>query len=81
MKKAWDKYHNKGGKQKATEYYRRNADLIKFEEKNKYKNFPEKEKNKKEKYQKERYYYDGDLSERFKQIKEIIMLQKNSLFS
>ena len=59
LQKAWDKYHNKCRKQKATEYYRRNADLIKFEAKNKYKNLSKKEKNKKGKYQRERYYYNG----------------------
>ena len=67
LKKAWDKYHNKGGKQKATKYYRRSADLIKFEAKNKYQNLSEKKRKKKRQYQRERYYYDGDLNERLKQ--------------
>ena len=26
LKNTWDEYRNKGGKQKAAEYYRRNAD-------------------------------------------------------
>ena len=46
-KNAWDKYHNKGGKQKASEYCRKNANLIRLETRNKYKNLSEKEKNKK----------------------------------
>ena len=25
-KNAWNKYHNKGGKQKAAKYYKKNAD-------------------------------------------------------
>ena len=49
LKNEWNKYHTKGGKQKAAEYYRRNADLIKLEAKNKYRNLSEKEKNKKRK--------------------------------
>ena len=28
LKNAWDKYHNKGGKQKAAEYYRKNGLII-----------------------------------------------------
>ena len=67
MKNAWYKYHNKGEKQKAAEYYKSNADLIKLEERNKYKNLSEIEKNKKRRYQRERYYYDSDLNERLKQ--------------
>ena len=31
LKNAWDKYHNKGGKQNAAEHYRKNADLIRLE--------------------------------------------------
>ena len=46
LKNAWNKYHNKGGKQKTAEYYKKNADVIRFEVKNKYKNMPEKEKKK-----------------------------------
>ena len=26
LKNAWNKYYNKGGKQKAAEYYRKNSD-------------------------------------------------------
>ena len=37
LKNAWDKHHNKGRKQKAAEYYRKNADLIRLEARNKYK--------------------------------------------
>ena len=42
LKNAWNKYHNKGGKQKAAKCYKKNADVIKFEAKNKYKNMSEK---------------------------------------
>ena len=52
LKKAWDKYHNKGGKQKAAEYYRKNADLIKFDARNKYKSLSEDKNNKKKKISK-----------------------------
>ena len=47
LKNAWDKYHNKGEEQKAANYYRNHADLIRIEARNKYKHVSEKEKNKK----------------------------------
>ena len=47
LKNAWDKYHNKRRKQKAAEYYNKNADLIKLEARNKHRNLSESEKNKK----------------------------------
>ena len=67
MKNGRDKYHNKGGKQTAAEYYRENADLIRLEAKNKYRNLSEKEKNKKRKYQREKYHMNADLNEKLKQ--------------
>ena len=67
LKNAWDKYHNKGGKQKTVEYYRENADLIRLEAKNKYRNLSENEKNKKRKYQRVRYHMNTDLNEKLKQ--------------
>ena len=47
LKNAWNKYHNKGGKPKAAEYYKKNANVIKFEAKNKYKNMSKNKKIKK----------------------------------
>ena len=79
MKNAYDKYHNKGGKQKAAEYYRKNADLIKLEVRNKYKNLSEKEKNKKRKYQRERYHMNTDLNEKLKQYQRNYYASKKSL--
>ena len=67
LKNAWNKYHNKGEKQKLLSIIEKNLDLIKFEARNKYKNLSEKEKNKKRKYQRERYYMNSDLNERLKQ--------------
>ena len=66
LKNAWNKYHHKGGKRKATKYYKKNADMIKFEARNKYKNMSEKEKQKKRKCQKERYYMPN-FNEKLKQ--------------
>ena len=37
LKKANEKYHNKGGKQKAGEYYKKNKETIKEKQRNKYK--------------------------------------------
>ena len=67
LKNVWDRYHNKGGKQKAAEYYIKNADLIKLEARNKYKNLPKRKRIKKRKYQKERYHMNTDLNKRLKQ--------------
>ena len=67
LKSAWDKYRNKGGKQKAAKYYRKNADLIRLEARNKGRNLSEKEKNKKRKYQRQRYHMNTDLNEKLKQ--------------
>ena len=67
MKNAWEKYHNKEGKQKAANYNRKNADLTRLEARNKYRNVSEKEKNKKRKYQRERYHMNTALNEKLKQ--------------
>ena len=69
LKNAWNKYHNKGGKQKAAKHYAA---------RNKYRNLSEKEKNKKKKYQSERYHMNSDLNERLKNNKEIIVLEKKN---
>ena len=50
LKKAYDRYHNRGGKEKAAKYYRKNADFLKYEASMKYKNMSKKEKDKKRKY-------------------------------
>ena len=70
LKNAWNKYHNKGEKQKAAEYYRKNADLINYEARNKYKNLSGKEKNNERKYQRKRYHINTDLNERLKQYQK-----------
>ena len=46
LKKVHDKYHNKGGKEKAAEYYQKNKETIKKRERNKYKMIGNEEKNK-----------------------------------
>ena len=47
LKNAWDKYHYKGGKQKAAKYYAINQKVLREDAKNKYRKLSEKEKNKK----------------------------------
>ena len=54
LKIAYDRHHNKGGKEKAAKYYRKNADLLRHEANMKYKNMSKKEKDKKRKYQRDR---------------------------
>ena len=44
LKKAYNKYHNEGGKEKAAKYYQKNIEEIKSKERNKYKNMSEDEK-------------------------------------
>ena len=45
-----EKYHKKGGKEKASEYYQKNKEAIKEKARNKYKNLSEKEKELKRQY-------------------------------
>ena len=44
LKKAKEKYDNKGGKEKASKYYEDNKEAIKEKARNKYKNLTEEEK-------------------------------------
>ena len=53
--KAKEKYHNCGGKEKATEYYLQNKDVIKEKANNKYKNLSNEKKEAKRKFNKDRY--------------------------
>ena len=70
------KYHSKGGKQKPAENYKKkkNADMIKFVAKCKYKNMSEKKK-KERKYQGERYYMPN-LNEELKQYQRDYYVSK-----
>ena len=49
LKKAHDKYHNKGDKEKAAKYYQKNKEIVKERERSKYKMMSTEEKNKIEK--------------------------------
>ena len=44
MKNAWNKYHNKGGKQKAAKYYAANQEVLREDARNKYRKLSEKKK-------------------------------------
>ena len=52
LKEAYDRYHNRGGKEKAAKYYRKNTDLLRYKANMKYKNMSKKEKKYKKKVQK-----------------------------
>ena len=54
LKKAKEKYHNNGGKEKAVKYYLDNKDVLKEKAKNVYRNLPEEEKEVKRLYSKDR---------------------------
>ena len=62
MKNAWDKYHKRGEKKKASEYYAANPKALTEDAKNEFRNFSEKRKNKKWKYQKKGYHMNTDLN-------------------
>ena len=55
LKKAKEKYQNKGGKEKASKYYQDNKEAIKEKARNKYKNFKEEEKELKRQHSRGRY--------------------------
>ena len=56
LKKACDKYHNKGGKEKAALYYQKNKEMIKKREKDRYRSMTVIERNAKKRKSMERYY-------------------------
>ena len=66
LKKAWNKYCNKG-EQRAAKYYAVNQEVLRKDARNKNRNLSEKEKNIKRKYQREKYHMNADLNERLKQ--------------
>ena len=55
LQKAKDRYRNCGGKEKASEYFVANKDVLKEKANSKYKNLSEEEKEVKREYQKNRY--------------------------
>ena len=79
LKKTWDKYHNKGGKQKAAKYYAANQNILREDARNKYKNLSEKENNKKRKHQRERYHMNTDLNEKLKQYQRNYYASKKKI--
>ena len=56
LKNAYDKYRNKGGKEKAVLYYQKNKDKIKRREKDSYRSMTDIERNEKKRKSLERYY-------------------------
>ena len=56
LRKAHNKYHNLGGKQKAAKYYQENKEEIKKKERDKYKNMLKDEKNVIRERSKNRYH-------------------------
>ena len=56
LKKAHNKYHNKGGKEMAAIYYQENKDEIKKKQRNRYKNMLKKEKDITKERPLKRYY-------------------------
>ena len=67
LKNAWNKYHNKGDKEKATKYHAANKIALLEDAINMYRSLSEKQRNVKRKYQRERYHMNTDLNEKLKQ--------------
>ena len=57
LKDAWNKYHNKGGKEKAAKYYAANKEVLREDARNKYKILTEKQKDKKKEISKRKISY------------------------
>ena len=55
LQKAWDRYHNCGGKEKAVKYYADNKEVLKEKANNRHRNSLEEEKVPKRKHGKNRY--------------------------
>ena len=56
LKKAYGKYHNKGGKEKAALYYQKKKETIKKREKDRYRSMTDIERNDEKRKSLERYY-------------------------
>ena len=54
LRKANEKYKNKGGKEKAAKYYQKNKDVIREKARKKYKNLAEERKELKRQYSRNR---------------------------
>ena len=67
LKDAWDKYHNKRGKEKAAKYYAPNKEVLREDARNKYRSLTEKQKDIKRKYRREKHHMNTDLNEKLKQ--------------
>ena len=70
LNNAWDKYHSKGGKKKAANYYAANQEVLREDARNKYRKLSEKEKNIKRRYQRKIYHMNTDLNEKLKQYQK-----------
>ena len=56
LKKAHDKYHNKGGKEKAVLHYQKNKEMIKQRERHKYQMMSREDRDEKKRKSLEIYY-------------------------
>ena len=61
-----DKYHNQGGKEKATEYYENNKEIITEKSRARYQNLSEEQKELKRQYSRDRYKKVIDLVNKIK---------------
>ena len=76
LKKAYNKCHNGGGKEKAAKYYQENKEEIKKKERNKYKNMSEDEKNVIRERSKNRYHKN---KQKLKEIMQKIHKKKTEV--
>ena len=74
LKKSYDRYHNRGGKEKSAKYYRKNADLFSFEANMKYRNMSKKEKDKKKESTKAKDIMTQDIMNISKNINKFMIV-------
>ena len=67
LKNVWDKYHKKGGKERAAKHYLENREILKDDAKNRYRSLTKTQKDIKRKYQIERYHMNTVLNEKLNQ--------------
>ena len=63
LKDVWEKYHNKGGKEKTAKYYAANKEVLTEDARNKYRSLTEKQ----ESIKRKKYYMNTDLNEKLNQ--------------
>ena len=76
MKDPWNKYHNKGGKERAPKYHAASQEVLRADARNKYRRVSKTEKDKKKEISERRYHMNTDLNEELNQYQRNCYLSK-----